>query len=300
MSLLSRWVLLLLLFRLIACGELCYAANELFLELVERGVEISPLETIQLPSPVLTEELDETGQRQAIELLLADRYDWETFTRKSVVSPFLLKIADGQRDVGQIGRQVDLYFVSFGSLDKLSSNDFLQEQLNLAVANDQRPDGDRVKVLSGEELAKRRLVNSQTSDDPRWVAVETTLLGKVRLRVTTQNLKSATADSVLIASAIDPRFEEDPEYSNSWQSISINDAGQRQLGSSQAYVGLGSYIQATRLVEPVGAVFVEYHVAYAEPEGWFGGANLLRSKLPIVAQDLVRKLRRRMSEQSSR
>ena len=65
----------------------------------------------------------------------------------------------------------------------------------------------------------------------------------------------------------------------------------------QPYAGLGSYVKATRLAEPAGAVFIEYHVVFAEPQGWFHGANLLRSKLPIVAQDMVRKFRRKMAEQ---
>ena len=41
---------------------------------------------------------------------------------------------------------------------------------------------------------------------------------------------------------------------------------------------------------------MEYHVAFVEPQGWFHGTNLLRSKLPIVAQEMVRKFRRNLSE----
>jgi hypothetical protein len=48
-------------------------------------------------------------------------------------------------------------------------------------------------------------------------------------------------------------------------------------------------------VEPRGAILIEYHVAYAEPHGWFKGANLLQSKLPILAQTVVRKLRRNLA-----
>jgi hypothetical protein len=42
-------------------------------------------------------------------------------------------------------------------------------------------------------------------------------------------------------------------------------------------------------------VFVEYHLVFDELPEWFNGANLLRSKLPIVCQDGVRKFRRRVS-----
>ena len=57
----------------------------------------------------------------------------------------------------------------------------------------------------------------------------------------------------------------------------------------------GGYMKASRLAQPSGAVLVEYHLVFEEPQGWFGGSNLLRSKLPLVCQDGVRKFRRRMA-----
>jgi hypothetical protein len=274
----------------------CQAANDIYDKLVENGVEISATEIVKLPRPVLTDGLDGTIQRQAIEKLLDGKYDWDNFTRKSVVSPFLLKIAEGEQASNQIGRRVDLYFIVFGSLSKLSSDNFLHDQLNLAAATDEDAENGSVKILSGEELGKRGLSTSQEPDDPRWVAVESTLLNKVRISLTTQNFKTVASDSVLIASILDPTFQNDADYPNCWRPISIDDAGRRQIGKPQIYVGLGSYVKATKLIEPTGAIFCEYHLAYAEPPGWFHGANLLRSKLPIASQQLVRKLRRSVNE----
>jgi hypothetical protein len=37
-------------------------------------------------------------------------------------------------------------------------------------------------------------------------------------------------------------------------------------------------------------------VTFIEPREWFHGTNLLRSKLPIVAQDIVRKFRRNLAK----
>ena len=56
--------------------------------------------------------------------------------------------------------------------------------------------------------------------------------------------------------------------------------------------GAGMYFKITKLAAPEGALFIEQHVMFAEPAGWFGGANLLRSKLPIAVQDNVRTMRR--------
>jgi len=50
-------------------------------------------------------------------------------------------------------------------------------------------------------------------------------------------------------------------------------------------------MKITRLAEPAGALFVEQHIVFAEPTGWFGGANLLRSKLPPVVQYAIRTTR---------
>ena len=290
-----RIVLLLLALSLPA--NACAAADAIYGALIEQGVALSDHETIKLPKPVVADSLDGNEQRQAIESLLAGRYDWEEFTRKSVVSPLLLKIDDGQRKSGQVSRRVDLYFVAYGTLEIFADDRKLQEQLNLATAGDTDSEERRVTVLSVDELAKRGLTASQSAEDPRWVAIEATLLGKVRINLTTRNEKTNGDHSLLIASVLDPSFQDDAKYPNCWRAIQVDDAGRREIGPPQPYTGLGSYIRATRLAEPAGAVFIEYHVAYAEPHGWFRGANLLRSKLPIVAQDLVRKLRRKMAEQ---
>ena len=62
-------------------------------------------------------------------------------------------------------------------------------------------------------------------------------------------------------------------------------------GPASPYGGSGMYVKITKLAEPVGAVFVEQHIVYSEPTGWFDGANLLRSKLPPVVTISVRRMR---------
>lgn len=287
---------LLLLFVTILPAENCAAANDVYETLVSKGIALSPQEMVKLPQPVLADGLNSMQQRQAIESLLAGRYEWDEFARKSVVSPLLLKIGDGERDSGQISRRVDLYFIAYGKLKALRDDRKLQEQLNLAAAGSDDSGDGQIKILSADELASRGLPASQQGNDPRWVAVEARLLSKVQLNFTTRNAKTQSDDSLLIASVLDPKFHGDAKYPNCWRSITIDDAGRRQIGPPQPYPGLGSYVKATRLAEPAGAAFIEYHVVFAEPEGWFHGANLLRSKLPIVAQDLVRRLRRKLAE----
>jgi hypothetical protein len=291
---LNKFLIALLL--VAAHSNACAAANAIYDALVGPGVKVSPQITLQLPKPALEDGLAPGQQRQVIESLLAGKYDWDAFTRKSIVSPFLLKISEGAAESGPIERKVDLYFVAYGSLDSLKGEDYLNKQLNLAGTNDQADEAHRAKTLSGDELRKRNIGAGTNPSDPRWVAVMSTLLGKVRISLTTQNIKTEGKDSILLASVADPRFERDPEYPNSWRSLTVDDSGQRQVGPAEPYVGLGSYVKGTRLAEPTGAIFIEYHVAFVEPQGWFHGTNLLRSKLPIVAQDMVRKFRRNLGE----
>ena len=123
-------------------------------------------------------------QRQAIESLLAGRYEWDEFTRKSVVSPLLLKIGDGERASGQIGRRVDLYFVAY-RYARVSSR-----RSQVAGTVESGSGGRHGSWREAESRscpstnsAKRGLTDSQRANDPRWVAVEATLLGKVQLNL---------------------------------------------------------------------------------------------------------------------
>jgi hypothetical protein len=287
---LSTLVLIVMLARKSA-GE-----NAVYDVLVGRGVKVSDQFTLKLPPPVLADGSAPGDQQRVIQNILAGRYDWDTFLRNSIVSPFVLKISDGVAESGPINRQVDIYFVAYGSLTSLATEDYLQKQLSLSMENDQTGDFGRAKILAADELRKRGITAESEPNGPRWVAVTSTLLGKVRISLTTQNVKTETADSVIVASIADPRFVNDTEYPDCWRALSADEAGQRQVGPPQPYVGLGSYVKATALAEPKGALFIEYHVTFVEPQEWFHGTNLLRSKLPIVAQNIVRKFRRNLQK----
>ena len=53
------------------------------------------------------------------------------------------------------------------------------------------------------------------------------------------------------------------------------------------------------LKEPANAILVEFHQVFVEPKKWFDGANLLRSKLPLVIQPEVRAFRRELTKLSN-
>ncbi len=197
------------------------------------------------------------------------------------------------------GRQVDLWFVAYGDLDSLADDDFVERQFRSAASEDDSENRPRTKLFTEAELASRGIALPSGPNRPAFLAGDFTLLDKARISGVARSLKTREADLLVVASLLDERFDSDAEFPNSWRAITRDSAGKRQLGVRQPYAGFGSYAQVTRLAEPAGALLIEYHVAFAEPKGWFNGANLLRSKLPIVAQEGVRKLRRSLDAKKS-
>ena len=68
----------------------------------------------------------------------------------------------------------------------------------------------------------------------------------------------------------------------------------------QPYAGGISYAKISRVAFQPTALFVEMHVAFVEPDGWFQGAPILRSKFSVAAQDQIRTLRRELAKKRSR
>jgi len=273
----------------------CRAENPVYDELMRRGVPIDMREIVRLPAPTVADGLTAAKQRQAIEAI-ADGRSWEELTRRSVNAPFVFKISRDENDPSRLGRRVDLWFVAYGNMATLENNEWLEKQFK-ATGNETDPEnGVVVKVLTDADLARHGLKLGQGASGPQFVFAELTLLDRVRLAVTTRGSVHLTPESVISASMIDPHFATDPQYANRWKPVLRDDNNRRSLGKAQPYFGYGSYAKATRLQDPSGAILIEYHAAFAEPEGWFNGNNYLCSKLPILAQMIVRHLRRELAK----
>jgi hypothetical protein len=276
--------------------DCCPAGNQVFDLLMSRGVAVGADEVVRLPGPTLADGLSAAGQRRAIEAVAGNGHSWDQLTRKSVVAPFVLKISKEDDQQEHRGRRLDLWFVVYGDLKTLDNQDFVRRQFRSATSESDPENGSTSKTLTAADLQHRGLMAPARPEDPEYVAAEFTLLDRVRLQATTQSTKSKTNESNLAASILDRRFTNDAQFPNQWRPITRDDAGRRGLGAPQPYFGFGGYAKATRLIDPPGAVLVEYHAAFAEPQGWFGGTNLLRSKLPILAQIIVRQLRRGLTK----
>jgi hypothetical protein len=274
----------------------CLGGNPVYEELMRRGVAIGPREVVRLPAPTVADGLTAAQQRQALEAIADGTHTWEDLTRRSVVAPFVLKLPKDENEQGRMGRRVDLWFVAYGNISTLENNEWLERQFKTTGSETDPENGAVVKALPESELLRHGLRPPQGPEDPQFVFAELTLLDRVRLSVTTRGAKLQSSESVISASMLEPRFANDPQNANRWRPVLRDDNGRRYLGKAEPYAGYGSYAKATRLINPPGAILIEYHVAFAEPEGWFNGTNLLRSKLPILAQLIVRQLRRELAK----
>jgi hypothetical protein len=263
------------------------AANPLYKAMLDPGLVVGPDVRVKLPPPTMPDGLAADKQKAVVAQLIGNDYSYEEFTRKSVVAPNLIRIGDAKvPDPKAPVRTVDVYFVAYGDFQATEDEKFLDRLVNTGKGEGSG------KKLTPEQLAKRNIV-LKPGDEKRegYGQVEFDFLEKVKLKLTGHAMWSRLPESVVAAAEIDARFRGDAEFPNQWRPIT-REGGQVKVGDPQPYGGAGMYLKITKLAQPAGAMFIEQHVVFAEPTGWFDGANLLRSKLPIAMQTSVRDMRR--------
>ncbi|MBX7168200.1 MAG: hypothetical protein K1X74_17825 [Pirellulales bacterium] len=268
-------------------------ANKVLDALLTDGVIVSPEVRIPLHAPVVPDGLDAAAQRAALESISDANHTVERLLRDAVVSPFVLQIEKHSAAAPDTtSRIIDLYFVAYGKLEVIYSESF-REQLARLGESDDAAIPTTSKLLDLQALNARSLLGPEgKAEGEQWLHARFPMLDRVYIFATRHAMSHRTDESIVLASRLDERFRGDAEFPVQWQSIGRTEAGKIELGPAVPYAGGGFYVKLTRLREPAGAIFVEYHHAFVEPQGWFKGANLLRSKLPLVAQDRVRRFRR--------
>lgn len=261
------------------------SANPLYKSLTETGLDVGGDARAKFPAPTMPDGLDGAKQKAIITAVLGPSPSYEDFTRNSNVAPQVIKFRDVKpSDPKAPARGVDVWFVAYGDLKALDDEKFLERLVNAGKGEG------KAKTLTNADLAKRGITVADAKKEG-YGHVEFPFLEKVQIKATGRAVWTNTGQSVLVAAEIDPRFKGDAEFPNQWQSI-IKEAGQTKLGPSSQWAGAGFYLKITKLAEPAGALFIEQHIVFAEPTGWFDGANLLGSKLPLVIQHNIRTMRK--------
>lgn len=267
--------------------------NLLFKELLDSGLDVGMNLKAKFPPPTMADGLSAADQKAVITKLIANDYDYDTFTRNSQVAPQLLKLHDVKpADPTAPARAVDVWFVAYGDFALTDDDKFLDRLLNSGREG-------KSKSLTPEDLAKRKIPAPKKEQREGYGLVEFDFLDKVRIKATGRAMWSKTTDSAVVAAVLDPRFLNDPEFPNQWQPL-VKQGGAAKAGAANPWNGAALYLKVTKLAEPAGALFIEEHIIFVEPTGWFEGANLLRSKLPPVVQSNVRNMRREWAKASAK
>ncbi len=261
------------------------ANNPLFKSLLTDGLVVSPKDKVKLPAPTMADGLGAAKQKATIAELIKDDYAYDEFTRNSVVAPQIIKLpAVAGGDPKAPARGVDVWFVAYGDIKSLDDEKFLDRMVNSGRGNGQ------AKSLTAADLKQRKIEIADPKNEGYGI-MEFDFLEKVHIKATGRTVWTRTPDSVVVAGEIDSRFAGDKDFPNEWQSI-IKGGTAPKFGPSSPWAGAAFYLKITKLAEPAGALFCEQHVIFVEPEGWFAGENLLRSKLPAAVQINVRNMRK--------
>ena len=274
--------------------------NPILDSLTTTGVVLSNGSSVTLPAPSLPSGLDRQAQEQIV-TKIAGKHDFAYYTRDSRVAPHTLKIKSIKDESGgRTGQSIDLWFVAYGDRGAIEEEELFEDLGGANDRNEGNGDLGESRELTADELAQRGIsldLQGENSTE-NYGHFDSPLLDKVRVSGVTRSVVTRDQDATLAAGILDTRFEDDDQFPNQWRSMSRNDLGEQVLGPVHTYSGFGAYVKVSELASPSGALLVEMHAVFDEPEGWFDGANLLRSKLPTVIQENVRRFRRKLKTAS--
>ena len=267
--------------------EPVHEGNQVYVDAIRSGFHADGA-TIRFPGPILKDGLDANQQHAALLKLSGSERALADLLRDSVTAPFLLKVRDRKMTDATV-RIVDLWFVVRGDLASLDPVEVASQASGKAVEAGNMRFASR--LLTDDELKPRGRSSHRGRDRARWfVHLEGRLLDRIAVEATNEAVATRTEESMVIAGRTDPVFDSDTTLANRWRTLGQDG----QAGSGQPFRGGLNYAKISRLKQPPGALLVEFHGAFSEPEAWFQGNPILRSKFAPIAQDQIRRLRREL------
>jgi hypothetical protein len=289
-----------LLFAVIAADGSAAVENPVLVELIQKGVATPDGTTIKLPAPTMTDDPDAGAQTAAIAKGLPRGVTAEEFFEKNSAAPIALKVKTVHSGEATF-RTIDLGFIAHGRWDTLLSDKFSESMFKTKKQENEEKGQTVSKLgfLTPEEMHSRKLVPVVKDDiEERFFYTTFRLFDEVEVSATRRTVVTRTPQSVVLAARIDSRFSGDPDFPNQWRPIERDAAANLVFGKPKPYSGAGFYVKATRLAKPAGTIYVEYHSAFHEPQGWFNGENTLRAKLPLIVQTEVKQFRGKFARAS--
>lgn len=292
-----RHAWLLLTTMALALGSQGHADNPVFQQVVSDGLTLDGT-TVLLPAPTLADGLDAEKSKEVLKKVAGDDRAVRELLRDSVTAPFILKTRDVMAG-GSIVRVADLWFVVHARLDAIDPDRTLRQADNQAVeAGNMKFE---TKILTDRDFHDRKIVPlPPLGGRKEWYTHLTgRLLDRIKIETTDHAVVTRSSESLVIASQTDQTFDADGSYPNRWSALTRKGANET-VGPPKNYEGGVSYVKITELTSEPGALFVEAHFAFVEPLDWFQGNPILRSKIGVIAQDQIRRLRREIEKNKGR
>ncbi len=279
-------------------------ANPIFEEIVQKGAPIAG-GFRKIRPPTLADAMNSNVQQQTIASLLLKKpgapLAFKDFVADNIRAPHIMIIDDLEYSgAGISSHSIDLWFVVHGNLKQMSDPKFLQGQFKQNNKN-------QIHVLTAAEKKSRNIEVANAPGISEYYAHDEFTIfpnnAVIQIRATAHATETVNDNSVVLAAILDPRFDNDAKFPNQWLPVLRPEAGgggvgPLALGNPTVYNDAAGYIKITTLLPPApnNLQLVEYHLVYNEPQAWFQGKNLLRSKLPQQAPDDVREFRRKVKE----
>jgi hypothetical protein len=264
-------------------------ANPVYRELISGGLAVGG-STVRLPEPTLADGKDASSAMAAIRAVAGDDRAARELMRDSVTAPFILKLRDIKAGDAMI-RVADLWFVVHARLEDVDPERAARQADQQAVeAGNMRFES---KLLAEKDLQDRNVRPLTPAEGRReWFThLNGRLLDRIAFEATDRVVATRTADSLLVAARTEPAFDPDGLHPNRWMTLARKGA-EEVKGPPHRYPGGVSYVKITRFAGEPGTLFVEAHFAFVEPLDWFQGNPILRSKISLIVQDQIRRLRR--------
>jgi hypothetical protein len=268
---------------------------DLMQELLADGVAISAEERVSVSSPKWDPQ-DPGANRAAVTARLAGPTGWDSFVRKSVVAPVridldYLRAGDGSRQ----GQRIHVALVVHATLATLRDPEVMGRLLG-----GESQDSNRPEEFSCETIEPDALRELGIQENPSFASslLRLTLLDKIEVRGVIRSQRIEGDNFFAIAWMLDERFTDrdppDERYRNQWVKRGRDELGNATRSEPHPYRGAGGYLIVSDVEEIEGASLIEAEVVFHEPEAWFSGSNLLRSKLPLLFQESARRFRREL------
>jgi hypothetical protein len=273
-----------------AAGTSAADDNSVFFELTKKGITMSDGKAYKLPQPIMADGLDSADQKAAIENAAGKQYTFEDLMVKTSAAPVVIKFRTLKTSEGESAtiRSIDVCFIARGKWDTLNSKEF-QDSLTKKDTEGENHEVSKSDILTKEEIEKRNLkLLISEGEEAKFVYSTFSLFDQIEVSATRYSVVTRDKDVMLAAARIDGRFAGDADYPNQWRPIQRDAAANISLGPPQPYSGAAMYTIITRLVDLPDTIFVEGHIVFEEPYGWFEGGNMLRSKAPTMIQQRVK------------